>query len=138
MDVIAFIERMVSTAAQEVLGTTVIAHGGHEIDLAPPWRRVRLCDAIRDVTGVDVLSAGNDEIAEAIGDGAQSEASWDRLVAKLFGKHVEPTIVEPTFVLDYPAELWAVGRPVAGEPRLVEGFDALVGGMEISSGSSDL
>jgi lysyl-tRNA synthetase, class II len=59
-------------------------------------------------------------------------------VAKVFSKHVEPTLIEPTFVLDYPAELWAVGRPVAGQPRLVESFDAIVGGMEIGSGSTDL
>ena len=138
MDVIAFIERMVAGVAQEVLGTTVIQRGGRDIDLAPPWRRVRLCDAIRDATGVDVLASTPEQIAEAIGDGAPADASWDRLVAKLFAKHVEPHILEPTFVLDYPAELWAVGRPVEGEPRLVEGFDALVGGMEISSGSSDI
>ena len=137
-DVIAFIERMVAGVAQEVLGTTVIEREGQQIDLAPPWRRVRLCDAIGDATGVDVLTSTPDQLAEAIGEGARADASWDRLVAKLFSKHVEPHIVEPTFVLDYPAELWAVGRPVEGEPRLVEGFDALVGGMEISSGSSDI
>jgi lysyl-tRNA synthetase class 2 len=138
LDVIAFIEQMVSTVAQEVLGTTVIERDGHRIDLAPPWRRVTLCDAIRDATGVDVLVASPEEVAEAIGDGAQSGATWDRLVAKLFAKHVEPTMIEPTFVLDYPAELWAVGRPVDGDSRLVEGFDALVGGLELASGSSDL
>jgi lysyl-tRNA synthetase class 2 len=138
LSVIAFIEDMVSTVAREVLGTTVIARGGREIDLAPPWRRVRMTDAIRDVTGVDVLSASEGEIADAIGDGAPRDASWDRLVAKLFGKHVEPTLIEPTFVLDYPAELWAVGRPCDDEPRLVESFDAIVGGMEIGSGSTDL
>ncbi|MDX6669776.1 MAG: lysyl-tRNA synthetase, class [Solirubrobacteraceae bacterium] len=138
LGVIAFIEQMVASVAQEVLGTTVIERDGHEIDLGPPWRRVGMCDAIRDVTGVDVLSAGADELADAIGDGAPRDSSWDRLVAKLFGKHVEPTLIQPTFVLDYPAELWAVGRPVAGEPRLVESFDAIVGGMEIGSGSTDL
>ncbi|HVE68134.1 MAG TPA: amino acid--tRNA ligase-related protein, partial [Solirubrobacteraceae bacterium] len=108
LEVIAFIEQMVSTVAREVLGTTVVRRGEHEIDLAPPWRRVRMTDAIRDVTGLDVLSASTEEIADAIGDGAPRDASWDRLVAKLFGKHVESTLIEPTFVLDYPAELWAV------------------------------
>ncbi len=138
LDVIAFIERMVAGVASEVLGTTVIERGGHRIDLAPPWRRVTLCDSIRDATGVDVLSANTAEIAQAIGEEAQPGATWDRLVAKLFSKHVEPQMIEPTFVLDYPAELWAVGRPVDGDPRLVEGFDALVGGLELASGSSDL
>jgi lysyl-tRNA synthetase, class II len=138
LGVIAFIEGMVSTVAQEVLGTTVIERNGHKIDLAPPWDRVGMCDSIREVTGLDVLSADRDELAGAIGDDAQPGASWDRLVAKLFSKHVEPTLIQPTFVLDYPAELWAVGRPVAGEPRLVESFDAIVGGMEIGSGSTDL
>jgi lysyl-tRNA synthetase class 2 len=136
--VIAFIEQMVSTVALEVLGTTVIERDGHRIDLSPPWRRIGMCESIQDATGVDVLTASTDELADAIGDGAPRGSSWDRLVAKLFSKHVEPTLIDPTFVLDYPAELWAVGRPVKGQPRLVESFDAIVGGMEIGSGSTDL
>ena len=138
LGVIAFVEGMVASVAEEVLGTTVIERDGHRIDLAPPWRRVGMCEAILEATGVHVLDASCEELADAIGDGAPRDASWDRLVAKLFSKHVEPTLIQPTFVLDYPAELWAVGRPVAGEPRLVESFDAIVGGLEIGSGSTDL
>jgi lysyl-tRNA synthetase class 2 len=138
LGVIAFIEELVAGVAQAILGTTKIERDGREIDLAPPWRRIRLCDAILAATGIDALAASPEELAAAIGDGARPEAGWGRLVAKLFDKRVEAEIVEPTFVLDYPAELWAVGRPVEGEPRLVESFDALVGGLEIASGSTDL
>jgi lysyl-tRNA synthetase class 2 len=138
LGVIAFIEELVAGVAREILGTTTIERDGQAIDLAPPWRRVRLTDAIEARTGIDVLSASPAELADTIGEGARAEAGWGRLVAKLFDRRVEPTIVEPTFVLDYPAELWAVARPVTDEPRLVESFDAVVGGLEIASGSTDL
>jgi lysyl-tRNA synthetase class 2 len=137
-EVIALIEELVAQIATATLGTTVLQRNGQSIDLAPPWRRIRFRDALLAETGIDVLEADRRDLAAAIGPDAEPEADWSQLAGKLFSKRVEPGIVEPTFVLDYPAGLCTVARRVVGEDRLVEAFDAVIAGLEVASGSTDL
>src|SRR4051794_27945089 len=96
------LEGLVSSVAQEVLGTTKIEREGETIDLAPPWRRVTLREAIRERTGIDVLAhPPREELAKAMGTKPDPEEGWGKLVDGLLSREVEPTLIQPTFVIDY-------------------------------------
>jgi lysyl-tRNA synthetase class 2 len=136
-DVLAFIERMVAETARRVNGTTKIHRAGREIDLAPPWRRLTVADGIREVTGVDVFETPRIDLEGAL-EGVTPGTTWGRLVDALFCKYVEPTLIEPTFVIDPPAELNLVAKRHREDDRLVESFEAFVGGLEVSSGCTDI
>jgi lysyl-tRNA synthetase, class II len=114
-----------------------------EIDFTPPYPRVTLRDAIHDATAIDVLALRDrDALAAAI---AASDAqipteglSWPELVDDLFSKVVEPTLVQPTFVIDYPKEISPLAKDHRSQPGLVERFEAFAGGMEIANAFSEL
>jgi lysyl-tRNA synthetase class 2 len=134
-DVAERCERLVSTVAAEVGYTG-------EIDLAPPWRRETLPQAILDRTGIDIMAARDrDSLAEAMrarGLGVPKDEGWPKLVDELVSKHVEPTLIEPTFLMDYPVELSPFAKRHRSVEGLVERFEAYVGGMEIANAFTEL
>jgi len=140
--VAAMTEELVAFVARETLGTTTVERDSDTIDLSPPWRRVTLRDAILDETGVDIAAiTDRDELAAQmksrgleVGEGA----GWGKLVDELLSKLVEPKLIQPTFVLDYPVELSPFARPHRSEPGLVERFEGFVGGVEIANAFSEL
>jgi lysyl-tRNA synthetase class 2 len=137
--VMAFAERLVADVAQRVLGTTEIEREGETIDLAPPWPRVRLRDALREETGVDICEASRDELAELAGEDAEPDDDWAGLVDTLQGKLVEPKLTRPTFIVDLPLALWPLVKPAPEQPELLgEAFDGIVAGMEITGGGTDV
>jgi lysyl-tRNA synthetase class 2 len=133
------LEGLVSSVAREVLGTTKIEREGETIDLAPPWRRVSLRDAIKERTGIDVLEhPSREELAKAMGSQPDPEEGWGKLVDGLLSKEVEPTLIQPTFVIDYPVELSPFAKRHRSEEGLVERWEAFVGGIEISNAFTEL
>jgi lysyl-tRNA synthetase class 2 len=133
------LELMVAEVSERVLGTTVIERDGIEIDLAPPWRRVTLREAVRERTGIDVAEHPTREaLAEAMGGEPDPTEGWGKLVDGLLSKSVEPELVQPTFVLDYPVELSPFAKAHRSEPGLVERWEAFVGGIEIANSFSEL
>jgi lysyl-tRNA synthetase, class II len=133
------VETMVAEVAERVLGTAVVRRGDVEIDFAPPWKRVTLRDAIRDRAGIDIAEHPTREaLAAAIGVEPDPEEGWGKLVDGLLSKSVEPELVQPTFVLDYPVELSPFAKSHRSEGGLVERFEAFAGGMEIANGFSEL
>jgi lysyl-tRNA synthetase class 2 len=144
LDVAAMCEELVAYVAQKALGRTKIEVDGKAIDVAPPWRRVALRDAINEKTGIDISKAieREDLIAAMRQSGLDSDpepgTGWGKLVDGLLSKHVEPQLVEPTFVLDYPTELSPFARPHRSEEGLVERFEGFVGGIEIANAFSEL
>jgi lysyl-tRNA synthetase, class II len=128
-------EQLVAAAAQAA------GYAG-EVDLSPPWRRETLAGAILDRTGIDILAATDrDQLAAAMaGKGLRvpPDDTWAQLVDELVSKHVEPTLIEPTFLLDYPVELSPFAKRHRDDPRLVERFEAYVLGMEIANAFSEL
>jgi lysyl-tRNA synthetase class 2 len=114
-----------------------------ELDLAAPWARVSFVSAIEQHTGIDVLADRNaDALAAAIrkrGLQMQTEGlSWSALADDLLAKHVEPELVQPTFVIDYPVEISPLAREHRSTPGLVERWEAFAGGMEIANAFSEL
>ena len=133
------LELLVAEAAERVLGTTVVERDGVEIDLAPPWRRITLREAIRERTGIDVAEHPTREaLAEAMGAEPDPAEGWGKLVDGLVSKSVEPELVQPTFLLDYPAELSPFAKAHRSEEGVVERWEAFVGGMEIANSFSEL
>ena len=138
-DVAEELEALVSDVAKEVLGTTKLERDGEMIDLAPPWRRVTLRDAIRERTGIDVMEhPTREQLAEAMGTEPDPREGWGKLVDGLLTKEVEPTLIQPTFIVDYPVELSPFAKRHRGDERLVERWEAFVGGIEISNAFTEL
>ncbi len=133
------LEGLVSAVAQAVLGTTKIEREGETIDLSPPWRRVTLREAIKERTGIDVLEhPSREELAAAMGSEPDPEEGWGKLVDGLLSKQVEPTLIQPTFVVDYPVELSPFAKRHRSDEGLVERWEAFVGGIEISNSFTEL
>jgi lysyl-tRNA synthetase class 2 len=117
--------------------------GRPEIDFTAPYRRVPLVDAIRDATGIDVMAhEDRDALAAAIREASidipTDGIEWPGLVDDLFSKVVEPTLIEPTFVIDYPKALSPFAKDHRSKPGLVERFEAFAGGMEIANAFTEL
>jgi lysyl-tRNA synthetase class 2 len=128
-------ERLVAYVATEV---------GYEgpTDFTPPWRRETLAEAILERTGIDIRRSGQrEELAREMRDrglAVPEGDSWPQLVDELLSKHVEPTLQEPTFVLDYPVTLSPFAKRHRSEEGLAERFEAFVGGLEIANAFSEL
>ena len=138
-DVAEELEALVSDVAREVLGTTEVEREGETIDLSPPWRRVTLRDAISEQTGIDVMEhPTREQLAAAMGSEPDPEEGWGKLVDGLLSKEVEPRLIQPTFIIDYPVELSPFAKRHRSEEGLVERWEAFVGGIEISNAFTEL
>jgi lysyl-tRNA synthetase class 2 len=135
-------EEMIASVADEVAGGLTILFNGNEIDLAPPWRRVTLRDAIREATGIDYAgysdAASLAQAMRAIGHVPEAGSSRGKLIDSLFGTHVEPTLIQPTFVLDYPVEISPLAKKKPDDPTTVERFEFFIGGLELGNAFSEL
>ncbi|HET89524.1 MAG TPA: lysine--tRNA ligase [Chloroflexi bacterium] len=141
-DVMAFCEQMVSYVAQDVLGSPVIHYQGHEIDLSPPWRRVTLRDAAIEVTGIDYLEYPTaQELAPVMqehGLPTKPGATWGYLIDKGLLGTVEPTLIQPTFVMDYPRDISPLAKSKSDDPTHVERFEYFIGGLEMGNAFTEL
>ena len=141
-DIMELVETMLRDIAMDVRGTLQIEYGGEKIDLAGPWLRIPLCQAICDATGIDVLAhADADSLRAAIREkklGSGDSPTWATLVDDLFSDHVEPTLIQPTFITDHPVELSPLAKRSLDDPRLVERFESFIGAMEIGNAFSEL
>jgi lysyl-tRNA synthetase, class II len=143
-DVATMTEELVAHAAEQTVGGATVEREGETIDLSPPWRRVTLREAILEETGVDIEAAADKQALLAamrqagIDSTPQPGEGWAKLVDELLSKHVEPKLIQPTFVFDYPVELSPFARPHRSKPGLVERFEGFIGGIEIANSFSEL
>jgi lysyl-tRNA synthetase class 2 len=144
-DMMQLTESLVANAAERTLGTTLIERDGHRLELAPPWPRRKMADLIREACGVDIertLELG--ELKEAVKQAnlanvdASAATSWAGLVDAVFSETVEPTLLAPTFVIEYPAALSPLAKRDPRRPQMVERFEGFMGGMEICNAFSEL
>ncbi|NQT74538.1 MAG: lysine--tRNA ligase [Chloroflexi bacterium] len=141
-DVMDLTEQMISSIAKEVLGTTQVTSGETTIDFAPPWPRIPLRDIIRDKSGIDFEEFPGAASLEAkirqTGIPVDAGLSWAKLVDHLLSQKVEPDLIQPTFLTDYPVELSPLAKRKPEDEQLTERFEAFCGGMEIANAFSEL
>jgi lysyl-tRNA synthetase class 2 len=136
------VEDMVSTVALEVIETTKAAYGDTTIDFGPPWPRIPLRDAIRDSSGVDFEQYPDAETLRraAAESGVRVEEWWGRgkTIDELLTHHVEPTLIQPTFLIDYPIELSPLAKRKPGAPHVAERFEFFIAGRECGNAYTEL
>lgn len=141
-DIMVLLEEMISTVAMQVLGTTEIEYNGNTIDLKAPWPRLSLRQAIMDESGVDYAlyptAEGLYEAVRALGLRPEPGASRAKLIDVLLSEYVEPRLVQPTFLLDYPVEMSPLAKRKRDDDAVVERFEAFIGGMEVANAFSEL
>jgi lysyl-tRNA synthetase class 2 len=141
-DVANFTERMIAYAAQEVLGKTTISFQGHEINLAPPWQRMTLRDSIKKFAEIDYMDYPDAEslskAVRKIGGDAPEGASWGQLIDGLLGDYVEPRLIQPTFITQYPRDISPLAKRIPGDPLHVERFEFFIAGLEMGNAFTEL
>jgi lysyl-tRNA synthetase, class II len=137
-DVMERIESLVATVARETTGTTTATFRGHEVDLAPPWRRLLLVDALEEVGLWTRDEADLRRRLEERDVDTSADRSWAQLVDHALGHFVEPQLIEPTILHDYPVELSPFARSTDDDPGMTERFEYFVGGMELGNAYTEL
>ena len=135
-------ENLVAYVAKEVLGTTKITYGENEIDLTPPWDRKTMLGAIKEYTGVDFgeffTAKEAYERAKALHVEVDEDMNWGQVVEAVFEAKVEPTLIQPIHIIDYPREISPLAKVHRDNDRLTERFETRVNGWEIANAFSEL
>ena len=141
-DVMRMVEEMVSSVALEVVGTAVVEFDGNQIDFTPPWLRLSLHDEIKRRSGIDFLKHPEIESLrehmQKLNVDVTQQTGWGGLLDKLVSSKVEPNLIQPTFLVDYPVEMSPLAKKKRNDPRLVERFEGFVAGMEICNAFTEL
>ncbi len=137
-DTMVRIEQLVERVAREVVGSTIVVFRGREIDVAAPWARIGFVESLERhelwTRDAKELRARLDER----GVDTEADKDWAQLVDKAFSHYVEPDLIQPTIVYDYPVELSPFARPTDGDPTLTERFEFFAGGMELGNAFSEI
>lgn len=141
-DLMSLTEEMFRFIAEQVLGDTHFVYQNNEIDLHGPWRCLSLKSALSELGGVD-RSLFNDRdglvaFAKAKGVQVKEDGRCGKILTKLFDALVEPRLIEPTFVVEYPVEISPLARRCTADPDITERFELFIGGSEIANGFSEL
>ncbi|NNK49701.1 MAG: lysine--tRNA ligase [Gemmatimonadetes bacterium] len=134
-------EELVTEAALAVSGELQVSYDGHIVDLARPWARIPFFEAIENFGGFDARSADTDELRRRVQGAGRSDAaglSRTKLLDVIFSEWVEPELVNPTIVFDYPIEMSPLAKPKRGDPELAERFEVIVAGTELVNAFSEL
>jgi lysyl-tRNA synthetase, class II len=138
-DTAVWCEQVTEQVALRTLGHTRIEqYDGRVIDLARPWRRITLREAILGAVGIDYLEASCEELLAVLDEPVDAEQSWGKLTEAVYTKYVEPTLIQPTHVFDFPLELFPICKRHAHDPRLGEHHDTVIRGIEVLSGDTEL
>lgn len=139
-DMMNIAEEMISTVSQKVLGTMNINYLGKDINLTPPWKRITMIDAIKEVTGVDFNSINTDQEAIQIAKekGVEVKETRGEIISEFFEEFVEDTLIQPTFVYNYPVEVSPLAKRNPDDRRLTHRFEAFINGSEIGNAFSEL
>jgi lysyl-tRNA synthetase class 2 len=141
-DMMRLVEDMFAHVSQEVLGTTTITRDGVTIDFGLPWQRLQLREAVRARCGIDIEdypdAASLRTQMREMGMDVEPDKGRGRLIDELLSTFVEPRIVGPTFLLDYPVDMSPLAKRKPGDERFVERFEGFVAGMEVANAFTEL
>jgi lysyl-tRNA synthetase class 2 len=142
-DMMALTENAIASVTEEVLGTLQINYQGQEIDFSLPWRRVTMHQVVQDATGIDFSSFSTFAEAKTATEKAGITVSPEvnsigRLLNEVFEEKVETTLIQPTFITDYPVEISPLAKPHRSQPALVERFELFIVGRETANSFSEL
>ncbi len=139
-DIMKLTEELVSTAVKNVLGSTKISFKGHELDFTAPWKRVKLADALVQYAGIDINVSEVElrKIAKDKGVDDVEKYGAGKLIGELYDRFVEPHLIQPTFIIDYPLETSPLAKKKRDNDKVVERFEVIVCGMEIANAFSEL
>jgi lysyl-tRNA synthetase, class II len=142
-DMMELTETLITTAAKEVIGTTEISYGGVPINLTSPWKRITMHDAVKESTGVDFATFTDLEAAKSAAKSAGIHniddcTSIGKLLNEAFEQKVETTLIQPTFITDYPVEISPLAKPHRSKPGLTERFELFIVGRETANSFSEL
>jgi lysyl-tRNA synthetase class 2 len=135
------VEQMFSSVAQTVLGTMKVMNGDQEIDLTPPWKRLPLFEAIKQYTGHDVYGKSLEEIqsvCQALHLETDPSMGYGKLIDAIMSNLVEPKLIQPTHIIDYPVELSPLAKKHRTDPQLVERFESFIASREMCNAFSEL
>ncbi|MCI9016443.1 MAG: lysine--tRNA ligase [Clostridia bacterium] len=142
-DMMEITEEIFVRAAKKVLGTTKITYQGQEIDLTPSWKRITMIEAIKEVTGIDFNEINSDEQALKIAKEQGIEVpklkeTRGDIISIFFDEYVEKTLIQPTFIYDYPVEISPLAKRSKKDTRLTERFEVFIGGREYGNAFTEL
>jgi lysyl-tRNA synthetase class 2 len=141
-DIMTLVEEMFAYVAKEVLGSTRLTRNGQIVDLGLPWQRVYLREAIKDSCGIDFKdypdAASLGTRMKELGMDVDPAKGKGRLIEDLLSTSVEPQLIQPTFLLDYPVEMSPLAKRKRGDDQLVERFEGFVDGMEVANAFTEL
>lgn len=134
-------ESLFATVAEQILGTTQFTYQGNPIDLTPPWRRLTLEEAVEQELGIKLSATSDTQLENRVKEkGGEYQPGMGRgwLVNYLYDECVEPKLLQPTFIVDYPIETSPLAKKKRGNPKLVERFELIIAGMEFANAFSEL
>ncbi|MDQ0340672.1 lysyl-tRNA synthetase class 2 [Caldalkalibacillus uzonensis] len=141
-DIMELTEKLIEHVALEVLGTTTITYGEHEVNLATPWKRVSMVEAIKEVVGIDFSQQMSDEEARALADehGVEIEKhmTFGHIVNEFFEQKVEGTLIQPTFVYGHPLAISPLAKKNDKDPRFTDRFELFIVGREHANAFTEL
>jgi lysyl-tRNA synthetase class 2 len=136
-----FVEELITYVVKTALGTSKISYQGNEINMKPPWQRLTMYQAIKKYTDIDISTLNESEvrdIARKLKVKEDPSMGYGKLVDQIFGACVEPNLIQPTFIMDYPIEMSPLAKKHRENPRIVERFEPIIGGKEIGNAFSEL
>ncbi len=140
-DVMRLTEELLVSVVESVHGTLSIQYGGQAIDFTPPFARYTMYQALREIGGVEVPALSDVELrnkVESLGVEGVGAMGRGKLIDELFGELVEPHLVQPTFITDYPREMSPLAKPKRGDPKLTERFELFAAGREMINAYGEL
>ncbi len=142
-DMMDITEEIFSRTAKEVLGTTKITYQGQEIDLTPGWKRITMVDAIKEATGIDFNQIETDEEAVKLAKERNLEIPEIKqtrgdIISVFFDEYVEKTLIQPTFIYEYPVEISPLAKKCPNNKKMTERFEVFIGGREYGNAFSEL
>lgn len=139
-DMMEITEHMIETVATNVLGKTTIEYDGQEIELKAPWKRIPMIDAIKNETGINFNEITTYEEAAAIAreKGVEVKETRGEIISEFFEEFVEETLIQPTFVIDYPVEISPLAKRKNDDKSLTYRFEAFINGKEVANAFSEL